>query len=161
MLLIIDNVENPKDDRLFSLANYLNCKLLITSRCDGYKNLKRISVPSLSGDYCKKLFEYYSTIERNDDIINKINNNSSDVTVLSDNHYSVKIDYESGDMSYSDVYADVYVTDGYVSKLSYDLTSMFASEGFTKFTIDIQITDFNAAGDVTIPENIKKEASSV
>lgn len=96
-----------------------------------------------------------------DDIINKINSNSSDVTVLSDNHYSVKIDYESGDMSYSDVYADVYVTDGYVSKLSYDLTSVVASEGFTKFTIDIQITDFNAAGDVTIPENIKKEASSV
>lgn len=96
-----------------------------------------------------------------DDIINKINSNSSDVTVLSDNHYSVKIDYESGDMSYSDVYADVYVTDGYVSKLSYDLTSVVASEGFTKFTIDIQITDFNAAGDVTIPENIKKEASSI
>ena len=95
------------------------------------------------------------------DIINKINSNSSDVTVLSDNHYSVKIDYESGDMSYSDVYADVYVTDGYVSKLSYDLTSVVASEGFTKFTIDIQITDFNAAGDVTIPENIKKEASSI
>ena len=96
-----------------------------------------------------------------DDIINKINSNSSDVTVLSDNHYSVKIDYESGDMSYSDVYADVYVTDGYVSKLSYDLTSVVASEGFTKFTIDIQITDFNAAGDVTIPESIKKEASSI
>ena len=96
-----------------------------------------------------------------DDIISKINSNSSDVTVLSDNHYSVKIDYESGDMSYSDVYADVYVTDGYVSKLSYDLTSVVASEGFTKFTIDIQITDFNTAGNVTIPENIKKEASSV
>lgn len=72
LLLIIDNVENPKDDLLFSLANYLNCKLLITSRCDGYKNLKRISVPSLSEDYCKKLFEYYYTIDRNDDIINKI-----------------------------------------------------------------------------------------
>lgn len=96
-----------------------------------------------------------------DDIIDKINNKSSDVTDLGNNHYSVKIDYESGDVSYDNVYADVYVTDGYVSSLKYDLTSVVASEGFTKFTIDIQITDFNAAGDVTIPENIKKEASSI
>ncbi len=96
-----------------------------------------------------------------EDIINKINNKSDDVTVLSDNHYSVKIDYESGDMSYSNVYADVYVTNGYISKLGYDLTSVVASEGFTKFTVDIQISDFNVAGDVTIPENIKKDASSI
>lgn len=72
LLLIVDNVEDPKDDRLFSLANYLNCKMLITSRCDGYKSLKRIPVPSLDKDYCKELFEYYYTIERNDDFIYKI-----------------------------------------------------------------------------------------
>ena len=96
-----------------------------------------------------------------DDIINKINSNSNDVTVLSDNHYSVKIDYESGDMAYSGVYADVYVTNGYISKLSYDLTSVVASEGFTKFTVDFQLSDFNEAGDITIPENIKKDASSI
>lgn len=72
MLLIVDNVENPKDDKLFSLTSYLNCRTLITSRCDGYKNLKRIPIPSLDKEYCKQLFEHYYTIEKNDSIVNKI-----------------------------------------------------------------------------------------
>lgn len=72
LLLIVDNVENPKDDKLFSLTSYLNCRMLITSRCDGYKNLKRIPIPSLDKEYCKQLFEYYYTIEKNDSIVNKI-----------------------------------------------------------------------------------------
>lgn len=72
LLLIVDNVENPKDDKLFSLTSYLNCRVLITSRCDGYKNLKRIPIPSLDKEYCKQLFEHYYTIEKNDSIVNKI-----------------------------------------------------------------------------------------
>lgn len=95
------------------------------------------------------------------EIIDKINNEDNDVTVLGDNHYSVKIDYESGDVSYNGVYADVYVTNGYISKLYYDLTSVVASEGFSKFTIDIQLSDFNEAGDVIIPDNVKKVGNSI
>ncbi|MDE5583304.1 MAG: tetratricopeptide repeat protein [Ruminococcus sp.] len=72
LLLIIDNVENSQDEHLFCITDYLNCKVLITSRCDGYRNLKRISIPALDIEYCQKLFKYYYTIEENDDVINKI-----------------------------------------------------------------------------------------
>jgi len=89
-----------------------------------------------------------------DDIINKINTKDNDVTTIGDNHYSVKVDFDSQDMKYEGVYADVYVTNGYITKLSYDLTSIVAGTGYSKFTIDIRLSDFNEAGDVVIPTNV-------
>jgi len=90
-----------------------------------------------------------------EDIIEKINNKSSDVNVLGKDHYSVKIDFENGDVKYGGVYADVQVANGYITKLYYDLTSVVSNEGYDKLTIDFKLSDFNTAGDVVIPDNVK------
>lgn len=34
LLLIIDNVEDANDEHLLELCGYLNCRFLITSRCE-------------------------------------------------------------------------------------------------------------------------------
>lgn len=89
-------------------------------------------------------------------IINKINNNDPDVTKEADGHYRVKADFEE----YQDVFAEVYVSDGYVTRLYYDLTSIGASEGFSKFTVDMKLSKFNETGDVVIPQTVVGSTSA-
>lgn len=95
-----------------------------------------------------------------DSIIDKINSGSTDVTTLGEGHYSVKVDLETEGTVYDNVYADVYVTNGYITKLSYDLTNLVASEGYTAFTIDFKLSDFNEAGDVVIPSSVTSNSST-
>ena len=59
LLLIIDNVEETQDADLMSVSGYLNCRILITSRCEGYHQLKQIEIKPLEARFCDDLFMYY------------------------------------------------------------------------------------------------------
>lgn len=59
LLLIIDNVENAEDTYLLSLANYLDCRILVTSRCAGFSSLLEVPVSPLSENECMTLFYAY------------------------------------------------------------------------------------------------------
>lgn len=64
LLLIIDNVEETQDAELLSISCYLNCRILITSRCEGYQRLKQIQIPPLDDLFCDDLFMHYYHGER-------------------------------------------------------------------------------------------------
>ena len=59
LLLVIDNVEETQDAELLSISCYLNCRILITSRCEGYQRLKQIRISSLDDCFCDNLFMHY------------------------------------------------------------------------------------------------------
>lgn len=59
LLLIIDNVENADDKYLLSLADYLDCRILVTSRCAGFSSLLEAPVSPLSESECMTLFYAY------------------------------------------------------------------------------------------------------
>lgn len=59
MLLILDNVENLDDERLMSAGVFLPCRLLITSRCDGFSGIQKIPVMPLEMNECMELFYYF------------------------------------------------------------------------------------------------------
>lgn len=94
------------------------------------------------------------------DLIDKINNNT-DVTKLGSDHYSVKLDYNSGGTTYDNVYADVYTAYGYISSISYDFTDLVSDEGISKFTVSMKIDSVNRNVDIVIPDNVKKGTSSI
>lgn len=56
LLLIIDNVENTDDEKLLSLNQYLGCRILVTSRCEGFAGLTKIPIPPLALEECMELF---------------------------------------------------------------------------------------------------------
>lgn len=72
LLMIIDNVETADDEYLLSLNDYLDCRLLITSRCKGFSSLMEIPVPALSVDDCMALFYAYYHGQRDDIMLRKI-----------------------------------------------------------------------------------------
>lgn len=72
LLLIVDNVENTEDKQLLGIADFLNCRIMITSRCDGFTNLQRIPVTPLELPECMELFYYYYHGQHNDIILRKI-----------------------------------------------------------------------------------------
>ena len=94
------------------------------------------------------------------DLIDKINNNT-DVTQLGRDHYSVKLDYNSGGTTYDNVYADVYTAYGYISSISYDFSDLVSDEGISKFTVSMKIDSVNRNVDIVIPDNVKKGTSSI
>lgn len=59
LLLVIDNVEETQDADLMSVSGYLDCRILITSRCKGYQQLKQIEIKPLEVRFCEELFMYY------------------------------------------------------------------------------------------------------
>ncbi len=66
LLLIVDNVERIDDEQLVSISSYLKCRILITSRCEGYSELIKIPVPPLEMLDCIELFySYYHGIHDN------------------------------------------------------------------------------------------------
>lgn len=79
LLLVIDNVENADDEYLLSLSEYLNCRILITSRCKGFTSFMEIPVAPLSLEDCMALFYAYYHGQRDDITLRKI-------IGLADNH---------------------------------------------------------------------------
>ena len=72
LLLIIDNVENADDEHLLGLCGYLNCRFLITSRCEGFPSFTKIPVPALSENDCMTLFYSYYFGQKDDIMLKKI-----------------------------------------------------------------------------------------
>ena len=72
LLLIIDNVEETEDVDLMSISAYLSCRILITSRCRGYQQLKQIEILSLGTPYCKSLFMHYYHGEKDETSLSRI-----------------------------------------------------------------------------------------
>ena len=87
-------------------------------------------------------------------------------TKISENEYKIKLSSEDvqGLMDSSnstgsstikgDIYVHVFVEGDYVTKLEYDFSGLI--EGIDKFTMIIEFSDFNIAGDVEIPKSITK-----
>lgn len=89
--------------------------------------------------------------------------NMKDVTLVEENHYKVKVSINElkGMMSSQDVdlskllggvMCDVYLEDGYVTKMEYDFSELVP--GADKFTTTIKFSNYNEAGDVEIPQTI-------
>lgn len=74
-----------------------------------------------------------------EDIITKIKNNSEDVDNLNDGHYYVR----TGMIMGNSVYADVYTKNGYVTKVEYDLTNHFRTEGYSKYKVSFDLYNYN------------------
>ncbi len=72
LLLIIDNVENADDEHLLGLCGYLNCRFLITIRCEGFPSFTKIPVPALSENDCMTLFYSYYFGQKDDIMLKKI-----------------------------------------------------------------------------------------
>ncbi len=54
------------------------------------------------------------------------------------------------------VVADVYITNGYISKISYDFTGLMS--GIDSFTTTINFSNYNQAGNVEIPSSVVNNA---
>lgn len=72
LLLIVDNVENSEDKQLLEITDFLKCRIIITSRCEGFANLHKISVVPLEMAECMELFYYYYHGQHDDIILRKI-----------------------------------------------------------------------------------------
>lgn len=72
LLLFIDNVEEADDEKLLGLNQYLNCRIMVTSRCEGFSGLTEIPVPPLSPDECMELFYAYYHGQKDDITLRKI-----------------------------------------------------------------------------------------
>ena len=95
-----------------------------------------------------------------DDLIEKINNKSEDVTSLGNGEYEVDMAVEDSGIDYGSVPVKVKTTNGYISSLVYDFTSIYSSYGYTKYVITIDLSDFNTTGDVVIPTNVVTSATA-
>ena len=93
-----------------------------------------------------------------EDIITKINNKDSGVVYQGNGVYLVDIEVE-GEDSTETVVSNVYVENGYITNITYDLTEFYRSYGISKYLIEIDFSDFNNAGTVTIPNNVIQEAA--
>ena len=58
-----------------------------------------------------------------------------------------------------DIYVVVYTKDGKIKKLEYDFSSNFSS--FDLFITTIEISNYNNAGNVTIPNSIISSAKNM
>ena len=72
LLLFVDNVEEADDEKLLELTQYLDCRVLATSRCKGFAGLTEITVPPLSPDECMELFYAYYHGQKDDITLYKI-----------------------------------------------------------------------------------------
>ncbi len=94
-------------------------------------------------------------------------NSSKDVEVIDTDKYRVKVSssdvsgpssgagVEGADTS-GDVYVDVTMSNGYITMLEYDLSELMEGMGTIKATI--RISNYDTAGDVVIPDEVKNQA---
>ncbi len=97
----------------------------------------------------------------------KMLSSMENVEKVSDSQYRIKMSSSEvqGLMKNSDVDAsavagtvdvDVYVSNGYITKMEYDFSKMFTS--YNKFKTTITFSDYNSAGDVNIPQSVVDSA---
>lgn len=72
LLLIVDNIENADDEKLLSLNQYLGCRILVTSRCEGFAGLAEVPVPPLTLKECMELFYAFYHGQKDDITLQKI-----------------------------------------------------------------------------------------
>lgn len=72
LLLIIDHVESDTDAGLRQVTEYLDCRILITSRMDSFPHLTKLFVPPLSLEHCLQLFYHYYHGAHDDTALQKI-----------------------------------------------------------------------------------------
>ena len=96
--------------------------------------------------------------------------NMKDVQKISDNKYKIKLDMKDASgvvnstnskmpAAKGDIYVVVYTKDGKIEKLEYDFSSNFSS--FDLFITTIKISNYNNAGNVTIPNSIISSAKNM
>ena len=94
--------------------------------------------------------------------------NSNSTTKIDDNHYKIVIDSKSieglmdtGDIDYDyldgDVKADVYLNNGYINKIVYDMGEMM--RGVSSFSLEMNISNYNNAGSIVIPDEVIQNAA--
>lgn len=72
LLLIIDNVETPDDQYLMTLSDYLDCRILMTSRWNDFPALKKFTVGPLAAEDCIALFYAFYHVQRDDVMLRRI-----------------------------------------------------------------------------------------
>ena len=55
--------------------------------------------------------------------------------------------------------ADVYLNNGYISKIVYDMGEIMKDAG--SFTLEMEISNYNSAGNVVIPDEVKESATKL
>lgn len=106
-------------------------------------------------------------------VIVKQINSMKNVTKIADNHYRIKLSgdnvsglTDSANLDSSslagNVEVDVYITDGYITKLEYDFSTMTneLSSMFESFTTTVLFSNYDNAGEVNIPNDVIKNAKS-
>lgn len=90
------------------------------------------------------------------------------VQKIDDNHFKVVItdedikgmaelsDVELDDVI-DDIYADIYLKDGYIEEIKYDFSNLTSELG--KLYMDMKISNYDKAGSVTIPEDVIESAT--
>lgn len=72
LLLIVDNVEDDRDNDLLGICGYLRCHVLISSRIDGFLGISKVPIEELSMNDCMNLFYSYYSFKHDDDSLQKI-----------------------------------------------------------------------------------------
>lgn len=106
-------------------------------------------------------------------VIIKQINTMKNVTKIADNHYKIKLSgdnvsglTDSANLDSSslagNVEVDVYITNGYITKLEYDFSTMTneLSSMFESFTTTVLFSNYDNAGSVNIPNDVIKNAKS-
>ncbi len=140
----------------------------ISMSMESYSDFKNgytyISDPIFGG--WTKYSEATKTIDMSE-ILNSLTNMDS-ATKIDDNHYKIVINsdtvnslMDTSDFDYDildgDVKADVYLKNGYIDKIVYDMGEMM--KGVSSFTLEMSISNYNNAGSVVIPDEVIKGAT--
>ena len=90
------------------------------------------------------------------------------VVKIDDNHFKVSISgsdimdmLDEAEIDFDDftgeILADVYTNNGYIEKIIYDFSDL--TEEFSKFSLEMKISNYNSAGSVTIPDDVIRSAT--
>lgn len=138
---ILYTYTGDEDDWTYTKEEYVSSNELgmVNSYVNDYKSVKKVT-SDMDG-----ATKYEVTIDK--DVFQKAMeevNGESTLTIL------------------NDLVAQIYVKDDYIVKLVMDLSNVLDADemlGLTKYTVTIEISNHNSVENITIPEEIKKNAT--
>ena len=130
-----------------------------------FKNGVTYTYEPFSGEWSKE-----TGANKTLDLNNLLNTLKSmqNVVKIDDNHFKVKINnneimgmLDDSDIDFSnitgDILADIFTNDGNIEKIKYDFSNL--TDEFGEFSMEINISNYNKAGSVTIPDDVISSAT--
>jgi len=159
---VIDGVVDEKNQKEYMKTNISIAGIeLVMETYTDFANGYTYSLESFTNTWQK--IEGASMFVDLESIMQQLDTNES-VTKIDDSKYKIKLSKEEvnemvgsveelGSFEVTgDLYITVYVSNKYITKLEYDFSGLITN--IEKFTMVIELLDFNKAGDVVIPSSV-------